>query len=232
MKAKSLLLISLLLCSLALPAQQKVSAYMVSKSLQQGNMIRSEAEVYFRFPEGDIVMKHVFPDQTVYMSNPLGEARIYNPDNNQVIIKSGEIFTSLNQNLYHFLTNQTYDLGLSALGFKEINSTQEDQYFVTRWQAPERLKAQVDVIKMVHENLLPVHADYINSSGTSALKVYFEKYQEVSGSVIPSLITEIIYLPGGDSVIKRIEYSDIRWGHAVNDSIFEFNIPKNAKVIK
>jgi hypothetical protein len=166
------------------------------------------------------------------MSNPLGEARMYNPEKNQVVIKANELFTSRNQNLYYFITNQTYDLGLESLGFKVISNEQEGQYFITNWQAPDHLTHQVNTIKLVHENLLPIHADYRNIVGESVLKVFFESYKVVSSSQLPEIITEIVYTPGQDSLITRFKYSDYKWGNAVADSSFEFSIPENAEIIK
>lgn len=213
-------------------AQQKVSVHMESKSLQKNKVVRAEADLYFKFPEGNIVMIQTFPEHNIYMSNPLGEARLYNPDKNQLIIKADEMFTSRNQNLYYFLTNETYDLGLEHLGFRVISSEQEDSYFVTNWQAPDHLTAQVNQIKMVHENLQPIFADYLNMKGESVLKVYFSDFREVSGSQIPTRVTEIVFLPEGDSVVKKIEYSDIKWDAQVDQAKFEFTIPENAKVIR
>lgn len=213
-------------------SQQKVSVHMESESLQKGTVVRSEADLFFKFPEGEIVMKQIFPDHNIYMSNPLGEARLYNPEKNQLVIKANEMFTSRNQNLYHFLTNETYDLGLERLGFRVIRSDQEDQFFVTLWQAPDHLTAQVDQIKMVHENLLPVHANYINMEGNSVLKVYFDDFRAVSGSQIPARITEIIFTPEGDSLIKRTRYSEIKWDAAVDEKRFEFILPDNAEIIR
>lgn len=224
------LLVSLTL--LPVYSQRKVSLSMETQTLQEGKVLRSEAEIYFKFPEGDMVLKEIFPDQNIYMSNPLGEVRLYNPKKNQLIIKANELFTSRNQNLYYFLTNQTYDLGLEGLGFKVVKSEPEDQYFVTWWQAPSPLSAQVNQIKLVHENMVPVHADYLDQKGKSVLKVYFSQYQPVSGSQVPANITEIIYLPAGDSLIKRTLYKNIKWDAAVDENRFKIVIPENAEIIR
>lgn len=213
-------------------AQRKVSLHMETKTLQNNKVIRSEAEIFFKFPEGDMVLKEIFPDQNIYMSNPLGEARLYNPEKNQLVIKANEMFTSRNQNLYYFLTNQTYDLGLESLGFKIIKSEPEDDYFVTWWQAPDQLTGQVNQIKLVHKNMVPIHADYLDIKGNSVLKVYFDHFENVASSQVPANVTEIIFLPEGDSLIKRTQYSDMKWDAGVDESRFEIVIPDDAEIIR
>lgn len=211
---------------------KKVSTHMLSQTLNKGKVSNTEADLYFQFPEGIILMYYSYPEEFVFLSNPLGEARLYHPDKNQVVIRANDMLASQNNNLYFFLSNQTYDLGLEGLGFRIIDNEQDDSYFITNWQAPAQLLKQVDKIKLVHKDLLPVHADYLGSKGNSVLKVYYENYKKVSGSQVPSLITEIIFMPNGDSIIKRMQYSDFKYGSAVDISKFNFTIPDDAKVIK
>jgi hypothetical protein len=226
------ILFSIVTLSMWGQSQQKVSAHVISQKLQKGKVIKTEADIFFKFPEGKIMMHQTYPEEFIYLSNPLGEAKMYIPEKNQVVVKANEMFTSRNQNLYYFLTNQTYDLGLENLGFKVTGNEQDDQFFITNWEAPDHSTNPVKTIQLVHENLLPIHADYKNMDGESVLKVYFESYKQVSSSQIPEMITEIVYTPGKDSLITRFKYSDFRWGSSVADSSFEFSIPENAKVIK
>ncbi len=177
-------------------------------------------------------MYNMAPEEFVFLSNPLGEARIYHPRQNQVVILANEMLTSRNNNLYHFLTNQTYDLGLQHMGFSIIDSKEEESYFITRWQAPVHLLKQVNQIELVHENLLPIHAAYTDTKGDLVLKVYFEDFKQVYDSQVPGIITEIVYLPTGDSLIKRMQFSDYKTGDAIDSRRFEFVIPADAKVIK
>lgn len=232
--SRRLIFVLALLCALSASAfsQRKVSVHMTTESLQKGTVVRSEAEIFFRFPEGDMVLKEIYPDQNIYMSNPLGEVRLYNPKKNQVIVRANEIFTSRNQNLYYFLTSQTYDLGLQEHGFSLLKSEPEENWFVSWWQAPDHLRDQVNQIKLVHSDMMPVHADYLDRKGSSVMKVYFADYQPSGGSQIPSNITEIIYLSEGDSLIKRTRYTDIRWDADVDENRFNIVIPDDAEHIR
>lgn len=229
---KYIVLLALVFVTPAAFAQRKVSLHMETQTLQKDKVVRSEAEIFFKFPEGEIVMKEIYPDQNIYLSNPLGEVRLYDPKKNRVIIKANEMFTSKNHNLYYFLTNQTYDLGMESLGFKIVNTETEEGYFITYWQAPVELTTQINQIKLVHENMVPIFADYLNLKGQSVLKVYFDHYQPVSSTQIPASITEIIYLPEGDSIIKRTLYNDIKWDSSVDENRFKIVIPEDAEIIK
>jgi hypothetical protein len=91
---------------------------------------------------------------------------------------------------------------------------------------------QVDKIELVHENMLPIYSSYTNTKGEITLKVYFEDFVLIEDSHIPKRITEIVYLPQGDSLIKRTDYSDIRSGTACDADKFNFIIPEDATITK
>lgn len=211
---------------------RKVCLHMKSQSLHKGRVVTSEAEQYFIFPEGKILTYFHQPDEYVFITNTLGEARIYYPGQNKVYLQSNELFTSTNNSLYFFLNNQQYDLGLKDLGLKVFDSREEGQLLITSWQAPIKMMEQVDKIELVHENMLPIYSSYTNIEGKTTLKVYFEDYTLIEGSQIPKRITEIVFLPDGDSLIKRTDYSGIRSGTGCEQSKFNFTIPQDATIVK
>ncbi len=212
--------------------KKHVCLHMKSQTLQKGQMLSTEADQYFIFPEGKIISFFQAPDEYIFISNPLGEARIYHPVQNKVVLQSNELFTTKNNSLYFFLTNQVYDLGLKSLGLKVYDSQDDGQYLITRWQAPAHMLAQVDKIELVHENLLPIFSSYKNTDGEVTLKVYFEDFSLIDGSQIPNRITEIVYLPDGDSLIKRTDYSNIKSGLECDQAKFNFTIPEDAIISK
>ncbi len=213
-------------------SSKKVCIHMKSQTLQKGKILITEADQYFTFPEGKIITYFNRPDEYIFISNPLGEAKIYRPAQNNVILQSNELFTTKNNSLYFFLTNQTYDLGLKKLGLKVYDSEEDGLLLITRWQAPPHMIAQVDKIELVHENMLPIYSKYTNTKGETTLKVYFEDFVIIDNSQIPKRITEIVYLPEGDSLIKRTDYTDIKSGSGCDAEKFNFIIPENAKVTK
>ena len=212
--------------------QKRISTHLFTQTLQQGKVITAEADIYFEFPSGQTIMYSYIPEEFIYISNPLGETRLYKPKEKKMIVRANEILTSQNNNLYYFLINQTYDLGFKDLGFTIVGSKYEGEDFVTTWQAPVQLLDQVDKIDLVHENLLPIYAGYKNSDGKIVLKVYFESFSQVYDSKIPALITEIVYLPKGDSLIKRMHYTDLRFGEDCDSTKFNIEIPADVQIIK
>ena len=226
-----IILILLLNMSTVASAQKskQICIHMKSQTLQNGKVLTTEADQYFSFPEGNIISYFQRPEEYVFISNPLGEAKIYRPTQNTVIIQSRELFTTKNNSLYFFLTN---DLGLRNLGLKVFDSEEDGQILITRWQAPPQMLNQVDKIELVHENMLPIYSSYKNTKGETTLKVYFEDFVIIEDSQIPKRITEIVYLPQGDSLIKRTDYSDIKSGTDCDLEKFNFTIPENAKITK
>lgn len=212
--------------------QKRVSTHLLTQTLQGGKVITAEADLYLEFPSGQILMYNYFPEEFIFISNPLGEARLYQPKQKKMIIKANEALTSRNNNLYYFLINQTYDLGFKELGFSIIKSETDNGAFVTTWQAPLHLLNQVDKIELVHENLLPIYAEYINTDGETVLKVYFEDFVEIYDSQVPAVITEIVFLPEGDSLIKRMTYTDYRFGEDCDPKKFNLEIPDDVQIIK
>ncbi len=211
---------------------KRICIHMKSQTLQDGRILITEADQYFSFPEGNIISYFQRPEEYVFISNPLGEAKIYRPAQNNVILQSRELFTTKNNSLYFFLTNQIYDLGFKNLGLQVFDSEEDGQILITHWQAPPRMLKQVDKIELVHENMLPIYSSYTNTKGEITLKVYFEDFVLIEDSQIPKRITEIVYLPQGDSLIKRTDYSDIRSGTDCNVDKFNFIIPEDATISK
>jgi hypothetical protein len=212
--------------------KKRICMHMKSQTLQKGKIMTSEAEQYFLFPEGIVINYIDEPDEYVFISNTFGEAKIYRPDRNQLILKSNELLASNNNSLYYFLTNQTYDLGFKDLGLTVFDSEEDGDYLVTRWQAPPRMLHQVDKIELVHENQVPIYSCYRNTEGQITLKVYFEDFSVIEGSQVPKRITEIIYLPEGDSIIKRTDFSNVRSDGACDKEKFNFKIPEDAVISK
>lgn len=211
---------------------KRLCMHMKSQTLQKGRVLTTEADQYFLFPEGKIISFFHLPEEYVFISNTLGEAKIYRPSQNQVVLQSNELFTTKNNSLYFFLTNQVFDLGLKSLGLEVYDSQSDGDLLITRWQAPAHMINQVDKIEMVHENLLPIFSSYKNTEGETTLKVYFEDFSVIEGSQVPNRITEIIFLPDGDSIIKRTDFSQIRSGSGCDQEKFNFSIPEDAVISK
>jgi len=91
---------------------------------------------------------------------------------------------------------------------------------------------QVDKIELVHKNMIPIYAGYSNTKGDIVLKVYFDEFVQVYDSQVPATITEIVFFPEGDSLIKRMKYTNYRFGDKCNPADFNLTIPDDVQIIK
>jgi len=218
-----------------LPAQsanRRVSVSSYTETIIKGKISKARANLYYEFPLGRIITMNTEPDNFVFITNTLGEAKIYYPAKNAVILRSNPTFSTRNNNLYYFFTNRVYDLGLQEAGFKVSGVRQEDDFTVTTWQAPLKLLGQVDKIDLVHENMMPIFSEYRNTKGECTVKVYYSDFQKVYESMVPLLVTEIIFFNKTDSTIRRTTYTNFRTGNNADTAGFDFMIPENAEIEK
>ena len=213
-------------------SHKRISMESTTQTLQQGKSSTSTSEIFVELPEGKIINFSKTPEEFIYISNPLGEAQIYYPRENKVMIGQNEVFSSKNHSLYYFLTNQTFDMGLRELKFSQTANRNDGSFVVSTWQAPLPLIKQVDQVDLVYEGLLLIYSEYRNTSREVTLKIYYSDFQKVFESMIPGTITEIIFTPDHDSIVRRTRFDGIRTGNNVNEKGFLFKIPENATVVK
>ena len=221
----------IILSSLFLIQPEKISLHCETKSLKEGKMIKYISDIYFHYKDGKMITHYTYPHDYIYISDKLGQARLYYPDKNEVFMKTDHLFTTDNTLLYIFLNNQYQDMGLSNLHFTIIRTKFEDQYTISAWQAPADLCKRISQINLVHKNNIPVFAEYL-LNGRVLRKIYYENYYQNNYSVLPKTITEIEYTSQGDSVINKITFSNIETGSMANSSYFDYKIPENAKLIE
>jgi len=218
-----------------LPAQsanRRVSVSSYTETIINGKISKSRANIYYEFPSGRIITMNTEPEKFVYITNTLGEAKIYYPAKNTVILRNDPTFSTRNNNLYYFFTNRLNDLGLQDSDFKVSGVRQDQEFTITTWQAPVKLLQQVDKIDLVHENMVPIFTEYRNTKAQCTVKVYYSDFQPVYESMIPLRVTEVIFSSKPDSTIRRTTYSNIRTGNTADLAGFEFVIPENAKIEK
>jgi hypothetical protein len=63
-------------------------------------------------------------------------------------------------------------------------------------------------------------------------KIYYTNYQDFTQFRLPLKIIEISYLPSGDSVINRTQFSEVKLASVPENKYFNFKIPDNAKPIE
>ena len=107
----------------------------------------------------------------------------------------------------------------------------EEGIMITDWLPPSWQIGQISKVELAHENSLPIFTSYYNEKNKVVRKVYFSNYNISSAAALPQRITEIEYLPNGDSIISRKIYSDIKFDLNASSEYFDFKIPADAKSI-
>lgn len=221
-------LLLLVLCSLTADNTSKISLKMESKSLVKGKLIKFQSEIYYLYKEGKMITRYIYPKEYFYISNKLGEAKLYYPDKNEVFVKTDKLFTTENNVLYIFLNNKTHDMGLMDLKFKVKDTRFEDGLTITTWIPPAEMLSRVTKVELVHENYQPIYSAYYKDEKIIQ-KIFYYEYVIMNQFSIPQKITQIDYAPSGDSTVNKITISDIKLGLKANSQYFNYSIPADAK---
>ena len=216
-----------------LPGQpSRLSVKSVTETLQKGKVLRTTADIYFDPATGRIINMTHSPEEYISIATPEGKTDIYYPSKNSRVSVQNLALSSRNNNLWFFLNNESYDMGLQGMGFTVDGIRQEENYTITTWQAPLRALAEVDKIDLVHENHIPIYIEYRDTKKMTTLKVYYEDYLRVDKWMLPARVTEIIFTSRKDSVIRRSTYTDFRFGENADPKGFDFTIPADAELLK
>ena len=113
---KNRLLIVLTILSFPSFAQKKISANVEIKQVKNNKVIVVEKDIFYQ-SNGNFVVHFTKPQEYYLVTNSLGEAKAYMPQTNEVVIMNDQFFSSQNELLYSFLSNEYKDFGLEKLGF-------------------------------------------------------------------------------------------------------------------
>lgn len=210
---------------------RRIMAHMESEKLISGKKIVIRGDVFYNQAEGKMIVHYTYPQDYFYVSNTLGEVKMYLPESNQVMIQRNPILSSQNDVLYYFLSNKISDLGLKDAGFKLADTKVEDRNVITTWTPPAPANKKVSKVEIVHQNFVPIYSAYFDLDEKISKKIYYSKYFQTNEAMIPQLITEIEYIPTGDSIISRKKYSEIKTGFSAQSHYFDFSVPGDAKLV-
>ena len=222
------LTVLLLICS-SISAQNRVSADAEIVRVNKGLAITVRKEIFFN-ANGRMVVRYLHPEEYYMVTNTFGEARIYRPKANEVMVINDSFLSSESELIYYFLTNKIEDLGLRDLGFS-LSSTRSEGNKIVRTFTPSDNNSNFSKIEMVHENHLPVYCAYFDTKSRIVQKIYYSDYQMLSFTVFPKRITEITYIAANDSIVSRKLYSNIKVGRDAISQYFDFSIPSDAKIV-
>jgi hypothetical protein len=199
--------------------------------LSKGKKSIFKCDIYYNKEKDAVVTHHLYPTEFVKMSNRFGEMKLYFPSTNSVTIQENSSLSTTNELLYYFVNNKLTDLGLAREGFKLVASARDEDMMVTTWQAPSALK-EINQIKVVFKDMLPVYAEYFGLDGTVKKKIYYSRYTDFKTFRMPLRITEINFESKTDSTIRLSVFTDILTSGFPDENYFNYKIPDNARITK
>jgi hypothetical protein len=179
-----------------------------------------------------VISNFYYPEEYIFITNANGESKIYYPDVNEVFLAQNEVLSSEKNMLYYFISNQLFDLGIESLGFSLEETSFDDHVQINIWKPLPDMPSKVGKVKLVHEKGIPIYSAYYDKSDIILNKVYFNDYKTIDEFMIPSNIIEISYISDTDSIVSKISYTDIKYGHEAKSDYFDFKIPDDAKIIE
>ena len=209
---------------------EKVSMASTIKTLKDGKVITLQSYTYYQSLGGQMTVHFTYPLEELVFTNIRGEYKQYNPASNSVYVAEGLEYSTRTNYLHQFLSFKTRDMGLSEMNYKQASNKLEDGMLVSEWRN-NNLEGMVLKVKLVHEKNLPIFiANYENDELVS--KTFYSKYESFEGITLPMRITEVTYLPEGDSLITKRDFSDVKFNEFVNDTYLKYQIPNTAKLLE
>ena len=214
-------------------SQEEIFLNMESVTLDGEKKMTIKSEMLFLVNEEKMVSHFTFPKEYYIINNGFGEAKMYEPSSNSLIIRYGENFKVSSSLIYSFFTNSASDLGMAKSEFQLSNSYFENQFLVTEWIPPTAALEYISSVKLVLENNLPVYCEYLNNEGKVDTKIYFSEYSPVLNAKFPKRITTLNYTyePKLDSTTNRVLFKDLDFGKDLNIELKTFKIPTDASLV-
>ncbi len=209
----------------------RIMLRMESQSLQAGKTATLHADLYYQALDGKLITRLDAPINKVMITNRQGELTVYDPDDQTVYRTQGLEYSSENNLIFFFLTGKTQDLGLRDMGFSLDRTEFKDGLLITKWVPPGALTHLFSHIELVHEDHLPIYGAYYDAGGSMVKKVFYSNFEIYSDIVLPLTVTEFNYLPGGDSIVNRVRFTDVRINRQAVSSWFDFEIPDDARYV-
>jgi len=174
--------------------QNNISFHLESRTLANQKVVVIKADIYFKIDENKMITHYVYPIEYITITNNKGEAHIYDPKKNAVLIKRGLFYSTENDNINLFLRGRYSDLGLKDMNYKMISSKHDQGYIVTEWIPQKKTSEESnDKIQLAHDNDLPIYMA-IYSNDKLIRKIYYSGYAPYGNYYLPNRITEISYV--------------------------------------
>ncbi len=208
-----------------------VSARLKVQKVSNGKKIVIEADVLYHIDKKEISIHYSYPEEFVFVSNILGETKIYFPRKNEVMLQNNDVLSADTDILFLFFNQNMSEMGLKNLGFELVSSENKENYHITRWVPPHKIE-NIAEVELVFEDYIPIYTSFISQKHETVSKTYYSDYRYFNDHFIPLQVTEITYLSATDSIVSRKNYSDLKYGTQIRSDLVNFEIPFDAKAIK
>lgn len=211
-------------------SQEEIFLNLQSSTLEGDKKVIIESELFYLLKEGKLISHYTRPKEYFVITSDFGEAQMYQPSTNTVMVQYGENLKASTSLIYLFLGHDEIDLGLSESGFQLKTSYYEQQYMVTEWIPPTKLLEVITEVKMVYDNGYPIYCEYAKDDRVIT-KIYFSEYLPIAKSKLPQRVTTINFSSENDSTINRVLLSNIQSGSNLSSELRDFKIPADAKLV-
>jgi len=210
---------------------KQVSLDFTSKILEKGKYIAVSGEMYYSIPDKRMTTHLTIPFENITIANANGEMKIYDAKENTVMYSTSEANSTESSYFHHFFNSSTSDMGLQKLGYTIFNTKIDDGMLVTSWM-PKQNNTPIKRIVLAHMKSNIMYMEIVSGKNKPMGKVFFSKHSKVGEFTIPLSITEFSYSDNGDSVVTKKVYSNPKVNELVNSKYINYQVPKNAKVVK
>src|SRR5450759_782472 len=88
----ALFILIIALSSFTAPAPSKVSIKMEAKMLNKGKVFIINDDIFYQFDQGRMVTHYLKPMDYLFITNNKGEAKVYFPETNEVMVRQSAEF--------------------------------------------------------------------------------------------------------------------------------------------
>lgn len=219
------------LAFIILPAYSQVYLQSETKRVNSGKVISTKNEIYLEIGNGQMSVHYFQPSEFYVFTNVFGEMTVYFPKSNEVMKQQNMFYSSENEIIYQFFTNNANDLGLAASGFVLKDTKNEGQYLVTTWKLAGAKSTRLVKAELVQEDYLPIYIAFFDANDKIVQKIYFSNWKNTELAFFPTKITQIDFITEKDSIVSRKVYSDVITGALSKNKFPTITIPENAKLI-
>ncbi len=205
---------------------------MEKRSLYKGRVTVTVADIYFQSKNGRIIKNYIKPEGKVAITGKKGEMALYDKKNNRVVFDQNPDYNTEDNILFFILSEKISTEGINEMGFQLESKLSDENRSVTKWIPPPFMNHLFKYVKITSKDNKPVLASYYDKEERLLVKTYFTDYESFPELTLPLTLTEFMYVNENDSIINRVNFSEVKINEPSKNDFFDFEIPDDAKIVK